>query len=315
MPRTFVPLYFTFGAVVLVACGGTPNDRTASSEPATAAPAPVNAFDPAGARVGDTVVGLVIEDLRRERTPSGEWVGSARFVGSVTLAGRTFRHPDGADYPFPCFEADSATSGRLPRWKGDERRSWFCFENPEEASAKLGGPAPDRPGTIRIDRFTIHRNLTDATNSARLTEVGSATAGPVAAATRCFVTPESVLARKPNTVAPGPADLTGWIRLDPSPTPDSGGARLIDSDGRSLGATWRRLPPDSLLVVAFDDFLRVEMRLAVRDSSATGTATAHSDAALERDSAGRLGEFRRGWPVAARQAPCHAGPREASTSS
>jgi hypothetical protein len=231
------------------------------------------------------------------------------------LAGRTFRHPDGADYPFPCFEADSATSSRLPRWKGDERRSWFCFENPEEASARLGGPAPDRPATIRIDRFTIHRNLTDAVNSARLTAVGSTTAAPVVAVTRCFVTPESVLARKPNTVAPGPADLTGWIRLDPGSTPDSGPARLIDSDGRSLGATWRRVAPDSLVVVAFDDFIRVEMRVAVRDSAVTGTATAHSDAALERDSAGRLGEFRRRWPVAARHAPCHAGPRAASARS
>jgi hypothetical protein len=154
---------------------------------------------------------------------------------------------------------------------------------------------------IRIERFTIHRNLTDAVNSARLISVESQ---PVAEAARCFLAPESVLARKPGTVAPGPAELTGWIRLDPGPSPDSGGARLLDSDGRSLGATWRRVLPDSVVVIAFDDFLRVEMRLAVRDSSATGSATAHSDAALERDSAGRSSEFRRTWTVAATRASC-----------
>lgn len=62
-------------------------------------------------------------------------MGIARFEGSAVRSGHTFSHPDGAGYPFPCFEADAA------------------------------------PATIRIDRFTIHRNLSDAMSSARLVEV------------------------------------------------------------------------------------------------------------------------------------------------
>jgi hypothetical protein len=46
------------------------------------------------------------------------------------------------------------------------------------------------------------------------------------------------------------------------------------------------------------------MRLAVDGGGAAGPATAHSDAALERDAAGVLRDLRRAWRVAARRAPC-----------
>jgi len=72
---------------------------------------------------------------------------------------------------------------------------------------------------------------------------------------------------------------------------------------------WRRSTRDTIAMVAFDDFLRVEMRLAVSDSLATGVARARSDAALERDSIGKQVEFRREWGVTARRAPCGSGPR------
>lgn len=263
-----------------------------------------NRFDPATAERGDAVLGLVLDSIQRNRTPTGELVGSARFSGVVTVSGETISHPDGADYPYPCFEADSASARRLPRWTGDERRSWFCLESPADARTRLGGAEPNRRATIRIDRFTVHRNLSDAVNSARLVAVDSVQSGAaVAGDGRCFETPTSMLARRPGTVAPGPAGLTGWLRLDGPVTASNGVGRIGDSDGRSLGARWTRVRDDSILVVAFDDFLRVEMRLANGDTL-TGTAIARSDAATERDSAGRQVPFERRWTVSARKGPC-----------
>jgi hypothetical protein len=118
-----------------------------------------------------------------------------------------------------------------------------------------------------------------------------------------------VLARAPGSPAPGPAGLRGWLRLEQLEAADSAPARLADSDGRGLTARWRRVGPDSVIVVGFDDFLRVEMALRVRGPGAVGLARASSDAAFDRDAGGRLREFRREWPVAARRAPCDSMPR------
>jgi hypothetical protein len=70
-----------------------------------------------------------------------------------------------------CFEADSASAASLPRWEGDERRPWFCFENGAAAAKLLGAPEEERDAPIVIDRFTIHRGLSDQVNSARLVRV------------------------------------------------------------------------------------------------------------------------------------------------
>ena len=127
---------------------------------------------------------------------------------------------------------------------------------------------------------------------------------PRAGTVRCWLSESSVLARSPGTVAPGPAGLRGWIVLDPPSVGQSGTARLVDSDGADLGATWNGIGGDSIVVVGFDDFLRVEMRLAVTVEEVTGVAHAGSDAAQERDSAGQTRDFRRSWRVVARVASC-----------
>ena len=293
----------TLTVIAAVACAGSGEVRDDTSAAAdtrrTAAATPSNVFDPASVQVGDTVASLVIEEIRPERASTGEWVGSARFRGGLTLDGRTFAHPDGADYPYPCFEADSTSALRLPRWKGDERRPWFCFENGADASAAMG-TAAGRAYSIGIERFTIHRNLSDAVNSARFVGIRGAGVTPPA---DCFHASESVLARRPGTPADGPAGLSGWIRLESGAPSDSGAARLTDSDGRSLGGRWRRLAADSIAVVAFDDFVRVEMRLATADPM-SGSARASSDAALVRDSTGKSSAFRRDWTVSAQRVSC-----------
>jgi hypothetical protein len=306
----FVPTSMVVAPLVLAAC------RTQSDAPiardsvrdsvASGKSQRLGVFDPSATRRGDTILTLVADSIAAQRTPSGELVGIARFEGSVVLSGHTFSHPDGADYPFPCFEADTATARRLPRWAGDTRRPWFCFENRDEAKTRFGGPEPNKPATIRIDRYTIHRNLSDAVNSARLIEVELLAGSSPPSEARCYSASTSMLGRLAGSAAPAPTGVIGWLRVDPaSPTGnDSGTARLADSDERSLGATWRRIGGDSIVIVGFDDFLRVEMRVAVTGDRLAGSATARSDAAISRDSTGRVTPFERRWRIDAVGQPC-----------
>ncbi len=120
---------------------------------------------------------------------------------------------------------------------------------------------------------------------------------------RCYRSEASVLL--------GPATATGqqgkgpgWIRIEGRDAADSGMAALRDADTKTMVATWRRAAGDSVDVIAFDDFLRVEMRLVASDTLASGVASSHSDAALERDSAGSMQELRRRWVVSAPAVPC-----------
>ncbi|MDQ3520706.1 MAG: hypothetical protein M3466_20170 [Gemmatimonadota bacterium] len=146
------------------------------------------------------------------------------------------------------------------------------------------------------------RGVSLDTNGRRVETPASSVASAVV--TECYVDSQSVFARRPNSPAPGPAGLRGWIALEGLGFSDSGPARIADSDGTAREAGWRRGDGDTILVEAFDDFTRVEMRLLLRDSGATGSAFATSDAAFERDSDGRTQDFRRSWRVAARRTPC-----------
>jgi len=131
-----------------------------------------------------------------------------------------------------------------------------------------------------------------------------ARATPLSSSRRCYVGNGSILGRAPGSPAPGPAALQGWLELYGPIGTDSGRARLIDSDGRSLDASRRRLGADSMSIVAFNDFLRVELRVSASDSTLRGTALATSDAAETRDTAGRSRRFRREWKLVARRRPC-----------
>lgn len=279
-----------------MSCRPAADGQPATDSPQALTPRADNDVDPATVSRGDTVGAFVLDSIERQRTPSGEWVGRAWFSGTVSLTGRTFRHPDGADYPYPCFEADTVSAIRLPHWSADSRRPWFCFENAADARRRLRDTAGE-PASIVVDRFTIHRNLSDAVNSARLVDAESGVGGGL----ECFSTPQSILARQPGSVAPGPRGLTGTIRLSRA----AGGASwLVDSDGRSLGAGWRTVAGDSIVIVGQDDFLRIELRVARTPRGLSGTAIAQSDAALERDSTGQFVPFRRQWRLDATRIEC-----------
>ena len=118
---------------------------------------------------------------------------------------------------------------------------------------------------------------------------------------RCYRSEGSVLGRSPGSLSLAPAGISGRIRLDPPAT-----AFLQDADGARLQGSWSGRHPDSVLLRARDDFVVVEMRLEAKADSLTGTATARSDAALQRDSSGRLVDFRRQWRMAAEAVPCTA---------
>jgi len=159
-----LPMIPTLGRILN---GGT--DRRAAAEP----PEPFRPgmrFDAATLRPGARVGSLVVESVNVQRTPiDSSYVGTVRFRGEVELSGATMRNPDAdAATRVVCFEADSASAARLPRWREDERRAWFCFDNQQAARRALGPPSEGVRATVVVDRFTTHRMFTDAVNSARL---------------------------------------------------------------------------------------------------------------------------------------------------
>jgi hypothetical protein len=146
-------------------------------------------FNPATLRPGTRIGELVVESVTAERTPADStYVGVAKFRGSIELTGWTLRHPDADAQDNPiCFEADSTSAGRLPRWSGDDRRPWFCFVNHADAARALGPPSEGVPATIVIDHFTIYRGLSDQVNSAelmRLVRGGAATSSTLSKESR-----------------------------------------------------------------------------------------------------------------------------------
>ncbi len=128
-------------------------------------------FDPATVRVGDKIGDLTLARLETRTAYDGTVLGSAHFSGEIRLTGNTFRHPEFPDVSAVCFEADSASAQRLPRWTGDTRRAWFCMSNSERAATLLAPPGEIRPADIVVGEYLIHRGASDEVNSAKLLRV------------------------------------------------------------------------------------------------------------------------------------------------
>lgn len=125
-------------------------------------------FDPGSVKAGDTIAGLVVEKIgANPNVMDSTLVGSAAFRGEIELTGATLRHPEADAANEVCFEADSASVERLPRWAEDRRRAWFCFTNAIAARRALGPAQEERQARIVISSFVINRGLTDQINSAR----------------------------------------------------------------------------------------------------------------------------------------------------
>lgn len=174
--------------LALVACGGgedAPATRdslatvpapgaTADTAPGTRAAVsespPGISFDPSALSKGTRVGTLEADMLTVSRAADSTLVGSARFTGELTLSGRAIPHFD-SDVHEVCFEADAASAASIPRWTGDTRRPWFCFSNQPEVQQSLAALHENRPATVVVDEFTVHRGLTDQVNTARLVRV------------------------------------------------------------------------------------------------------------------------------------------------
>jgi hypothetical protein len=160
-----------YPAAVVLACLLTRCEKPAQRPPEEAPALALGVeFDPSQAKPGDRVGELVLDSLEIRRAMDSTAVGMARFSGSLTLTGMPMRHPD-SDVRAVCFEADSASARRLPRWAGDLRRPWFCFSNADSAQRVLPSPDEHQRATIVIERFTIYRGLSDEVNAARLISV------------------------------------------------------------------------------------------------------------------------------------------------
>jgi hypothetical protein len=154
---------------VFAACTPTADHKAADEIVPHGTPRPGLRFDPSTLRQGEMVGALVADSIDAHLAAvDSTYVGTARFRGEIELTGSMLQHPD-ADLRSvsTCFEADSSSAERLPRWLGDERRAWFCFSNRNEAARALGPPSDRVPATIVIDEFTIHRGHSDEVNSAR----------------------------------------------------------------------------------------------------------------------------------------------------
>jgi hypothetical protein len=263
---------------------------SADSVPTTLAVGAQLTFDPSAIRNGQQVGPLTVEatDVAWSEALS-TWTGSVRFRGELALRGHVIRHFDFPEVQSTCFEADSASALKLPRWPEDERRPWFCFENDSAAHRVLGAADSSRPVDIVIDRFTTVRAFTDAVNSARLVEADA-----------CFRSRGPIIARLAATDSSGP---DAWLRFEHGLAGDSGRVRLVEPNGASLVVQWRRAR-SALELRGFDDFVRFEALLARRGDSLSGEARLSSDAQLERDSGGTLGPSARTWLLEAVQASC-----------
>jgi len=142
-------------------------------------------------------------------------------------------------------------------------------------------------------------------------QASRAAPGGQQALARCYQSIHSVLLG-PTTKSRQNGQGPGWLRIEGLPAADSGSGELVDANRAGLRAFWHRGPVDSVSIAAADDFLRVELRLAVSDSVAIGSALARSDADVEKDASGELRTFRREWILRAARAPCHSMPKRST---
>jgi hypothetical protein len=166
-------------AAVIAGCGEAPrtdpsaSDSTAEAQLDTVPTRTLSGnrvagirFDPMTIKAGAKLGAMSLDSIALRTAFDSTRVGTAWFSGSIELSGAKLRHFE-SSVDAMCFEADSASAARLPRWEGDERRSWFCFSNRGAAQSALGPPGDSARASVVIDRFTIHRGMSDEVNNAR----------------------------------------------------------------------------------------------------------------------------------------------------
>ncbi len=148
----------------------------------------------------------------------------------------------------------------------------------------------------------------DGNDSATVEEQESRSSAQPLGESRCYRSPQSVLLG-PDIGQRNVGHAPGWIRLDSLGRGSRGPALLLDADRAVLNGQWEERSRDTLHVAAGNDFLRTAFDVLITENALRGRATAHSDADLEPDTAGKLGDVRRAWELRAVRAPCDSMPR------
>ena len=157
---------------MITACGEAPVPEPAPPAEAPARVIASNEFDPFAASIGDTIAGVRLATLDVQLALDSLPSGRAQFEGPIELAGEYRAHFDYPEVNVACFWVDSASSGKVPRMKGDSRRqNWFCFRNQDAVIRALGPLGTRAAATIVIDSFTTHVARSDVWNEAHLVRV------------------------------------------------------------------------------------------------------------------------------------------------
>jgi hypothetical protein len=120
-----------------------------------------NVFDPSKLRVGDRFMGLKVTKMEascRTFGYDGTYEGRATFQGEIIISGvYDPKYPLVASEGV-CFDVVRQDDSKLPRMWGDQRKPWFCFDNPEQAKQLLSAEKA-LLAKIVIDNFTtVHEH-------------------------------------------------------------------------------------------------------------------------------------------------------------
>jgi hypothetical protein len=99
-----------------------------------------------------------------------------RFSGETTVEGEYYELSyDGVRTGEVCFDVGEGDSRRIPRLTGDNRRTWFCFGNPDVARKELGisDTKVRGPATVIIADYVLRYSSKEVADNARLVSMKS----------------------------------------------------------------------------------------------------------------------------------------------
>ncbi len=126
-----------------------------------------NPFDENSARVGDQIVGLVIQEIAQIAD-----VTKIIFNGQVELTGN-FYH-ENSDLSFGRvvrFVPDEASSVLLPRISEEINSTWFILNDYDKVAEEFGDIGTTGLATITIENYTVSFGTGDAYNQATMVKV------------------------------------------------------------------------------------------------------------------------------------------------
>lgn len=164
-------------AVLLLAAACRPDDGVAPPPEVRQTPTPPDAIilHPERVGPGDAIGDFRVLSLNPHQQTDDLWYGSAELEGTVVLSGEYIDYhpvPVLSDPDSPCFRPDDESARQLPRFPGDERGAWLCFDNADEALRVLGVPTSDGERiTVEISRYSYAHVPRDDVNMATLSRV------------------------------------------------------------------------------------------------------------------------------------------------